>query len=124
MSELCDRLRSLRAEKRLEQSELATSLGISISALQKYETGNMVPPKHKQGMIAEFFGVSLDYLQGKSDDRGDGIEIHAHRDPNTRGMQVSDAIDIVDKLERLVKLKESGSISEEEFKLFKRKLLK
>lgn len=124
MATFADRLRSLRAEKRVEQGELADSTGIGKSTIQKYEYGSFLPKLDKQKILSDYFGVSVEYLRGETDDRGDGIEVHAHRDPSTRGMQVSDAIDIVDKLERLVKLKDAGAITEEEFKLFKKKLLK
>lgn len=124
MATLSDRLKELRSEKRLTQLEVAQEIGVSHAAYQKYEYAEISPRKDKIHKLADFFKVSVEYLRGETDDRGDGIEIHAHRDPSTRGMQVSDAIDIVDKLERLVKLKDAGAITEEEFMLFKRKLLK
>lgn len=124
MTAISDRIRSLRVEKRLEQSELAKKLDISISSLQKYESGAITPPVHKQKVIADFFGVSVEYLRGETDDRGDGFEIHAHRDSSTKGMPLTDALDIVDKLERLVKLRDAGDITEDEYLLLKKKLLK
>jgi transcriptional regulator with XRE-family HTH domain len=124
MATLADRLRSLRAEKRIEQGELAQALGIGKSTIQKYEYGAFIPKLEKQMVLANYFGVSVEYLRGETDDRGDGFEIHAHRDPSTSGMPLTGALDIVDKLERLSKLHDAGKITDEEFQSFKKKLLK
>lgn len=124
MATLADRLKSLRAEKRLEQKEVAEATGIGLSTIQKYEYGVFIPKLDKQMIIANFFKVSVEYLRGETDDRGDGFEIHAHRDPSTKGMPLTDALDIVDRLERLTKLRDSGAITDEEFAQAKRKLLK
>lgn len=124
MATFPDRLKELRKEKRLEQREIAESTGISISTIQKYEYGTIGPKQTNEKKLADFFGVSVEYLRGETDDRGDGFEIHAHRDPSTKGMQLTDALDIVDRLERLTKLRDTGAITDEEFAQAKRKLLK
>jgi len=124
MENLSDRLKKLRGEKRLKQSEVAQSVGISVAAYQKYEYGNIVPKQSNEKKLADFFGVSIEYLRGETDDRGDGFEIHAHREPGTPGISLTDALDIVDRLERLTKLRDSGAITDEEFAQAKRKLLK
>lgn len=124
MATLSERLRQLRAERRLEQVELAQAVGISKSTIQKYEYGEFIPKLDKQMLLAKFFGVSAEYLRGETDDRGDGFEIHAHRDPSSKGMPLTDALDIVDKLDRLIKMRDAGDITDEEYTLLKRKLLK
>ncbi len=124
MATLADRLRLLRAEKRIEQGELAQTLGIAKSTIQKYEYGVFIPKLDKQMILANFFGVTVEYLRGETDDRGDGFEIHAHRDPSTSGMPLTDALDIVDKLEKLSRLHDEGKITDEEYIAFKKKLLK
>lgn len=124
MATLSERLKELRSERRLTQLEVAQIIGVSHAAYQKYEYSEIIPRKDKIQKLADFFGVSVEYLKGETDDRGDGFEIHAHRDPNAHGMPLSDALDIVDRLERLTRLRDSGAITDEEFAQAKRKLLK
>jgi len=123
MSAISNRLRALRAEKRLEQKEVAEKTEIGYSSIQKYESGSMVPPKLKQEALAKFFNVSLEYLRGETDDRGDGFEIHAHRDPTVTGMDLDQALGIVDQLEKLGKMKQDGLLTEEEFVKLKKKII-
>jgi len=124
MATIAERIKLLRAEKKLEQKELAQAVKIGISTIQNYEYGKFIPKLDKQIILAKFFGVSVEYLRGETDDRGDGFEIHAHREPGTPGISLTDALDIVDRLERLTKLRDSGAITDEEFAQAKRKLLK
>jgi transcriptional regulator with XRE-family HTH domain len=42
--------------------------GISASTLSDWKSGRSVPKLDKMRLIAEFFGVSLEYLRGESDD--------------------------------------------------------
>lgn len=57
-----DRLRELRNEKKIGQAELADILGISPSAIGMYERDNRDPDDELKIKIAEYFGVSVDYL--------------------------------------------------------------
>lgn len=59
-----DRLRDLRENKNLTQTEIAEILGISISLYSRYEKqGQIIPIKHLNS-LANYFNVSLDYLLG------------------------------------------------------------
>lgn len=59
-----ERLAELRKNKGLKQEELAERLGISKSALSKYERNVSEPDDKLKVKFAEFFNVSLDYLLG------------------------------------------------------------
>ncbi len=61
------RLRSLREHMRPVRSMVITSqlIGISPSALRKYERGEREPSLSALVLIADYYGVSLDYLAGK-----------------------------------------------------------
>lgn len=61
-----DRIRKLREEKGLTQEELAKILGISRATLASWETGRREPDFETTSKIAEFFGVSIDYLLGRT----------------------------------------------------------
>lgn len=69
MASFSDRLKQLRNEKGLLQRELAEHLKLSRVAITQYENGNRVPDQEIINKIADYFGVSLDYLMGKTDIR-------------------------------------------------------
>ena len=60
--EFKDRFTMLRKDLRLTQEELATKLGFSRTAISAWEIGRNQPPYEDAIKIANFFGVSLDYL--------------------------------------------------------------
>ncbi len=64
-----ERIRQLRREMGLKQSELGQKLGISASAVGMYENDRRVPPRETLLKMCEFFGVSTDYLLGNDDSR-------------------------------------------------------
>lgn len=62
------RIRQLRDNKDLTQEELARVLGISRATLASWEVGRREPDFETASKIADFFGVSVDYLLGRTDD--------------------------------------------------------
>ena len=68
MVTLAQRLEALRTEKGLTRPALSVALGMPRNAVEKFETGRQTPTKEQQNKIAAYFGVSLAYLQGESDD--------------------------------------------------------
>ena len=67
--EVCaDRLVILRKEKGLSQRKLGAIVGISISAISSIEHGRQSNTMDLVIALADYFGVSLDYLTGRSDD--------------------------------------------------------
>ncbi len=63
------RLRLLRNEKKLKQKDMADFLGCTDRNYQKMEYGDINVPGLTLIKLADFFGVSLDYLVGRSDQR-------------------------------------------------------
>ena len=61
-------LRTLRAERKLTQCEVAFKLGITVASYSTYENFRE-PNYHILIKMADFFNVSLDYLLGRSDNR-------------------------------------------------------
>ena len=57
-------LQSLRKDKKVTQEQLAEHLGVSAQAVSKWENGNY-PDSDLLPKIADFFGVSIDYLYGR-----------------------------------------------------------
>ena len=68
MVNLSQRLSQLRSEKNISRVELAAKLGLPKMSIEKFETGRLTPTKEQQTKLAGFFGVSVEYLQGTSDD--------------------------------------------------------
>ena len=69
MSSFSLRIKELRKERKLKQRELADEFSIKLRTYQGYEYGESYPEVAKLVDIANFFGVSLDYLMGRSDVR-------------------------------------------------------
>lgn len=64
-----ERLKRLRMEKSITQKELADRLHISRSTIAGYESLGKEPDGEKLCALADFFGVSVDYLLGVTDSR-------------------------------------------------------
>ena len=64
-----NRLKELRKEKNLKQSEVAEKIELGRSTYANYEQGKRFPGKENLIALADFFEVSIDYLLGKSDNR-------------------------------------------------------
>jgi len=61
------RLAEERARIGLSREELARRVGVSYSAIAKYETGERTPPPDVLMRLAEILRVSIDYLLGRTD---------------------------------------------------------
>lgn len=59
-------LRELREDKDMKQADIAALLGTSQQYYSKYETGKHAMPVHYLVILADFYGVSLDYLLGRT----------------------------------------------------------
>ena len=59
-----NRIKELRAKKGIKQIDLAKVLSVSQAALSGYETGKYEADLETYKRIAEYFGVSVDYLLG------------------------------------------------------------
>lgn len=60
-------LRKLRKERRLTQSELQAAVGVDRTLISKYETGERVPPVDVLVALADYYGVSVDYILRRTD---------------------------------------------------------
>ena len=60
-------LKELRLEKNLTQIELAKQLDVGKATISEWENNIYEPNLSKLKIIAQFFGVSIDYLAGLED---------------------------------------------------------
>ena len=61
------RLRDLREDRDLTQKEIAAILNVSQNTYSQYETGKITLTAEVLLTLSEFYGVSTDYLLGKTD---------------------------------------------------------
>jgi transcriptional regulator with XRE-family HTH domain len=59
------KIRELRKGKQMTQTELGEVLGVQQPAIRKYEYGEVDIPISKLQALADFFGVSVNYLLGE-----------------------------------------------------------
>lgn len=57
-------LKDLRKTKKLTQKQLAAQIGLTTTAVSKYELNESVTPLDVLRILASVFGVSIDYLAG------------------------------------------------------------
>lgn len=67
MSVFANRLRELRQNRNIMSKTMAETLNITPRNYQRYEKGEVAPPTSKTTFLADYFGVSLDYLIGRTD---------------------------------------------------------
>lgn len=67
MNKLPERLKELREEKAMSQSQLATELKVGQSTIARWESGKRIPNIDDAIKIAQYFGVATDYLFGLED---------------------------------------------------------
>ena len=63
------RLRDLREDHDLTQTEIAKMLGMSQTGYSKYETGENDIPTDVLIKLAKFYNTSIDYLLGQTDSK-------------------------------------------------------
>ena len=65
---MAERLKTLRIEKNIGQNLLAKELQISNASISYWENGKQEPSAQAIFKLADYFGVSADYLLGLTDD--------------------------------------------------------
>lgn len=70
-----NQLRNLRLQNKMSQKELAERLGVSQQMVTKYEAGKATPSPYAITKLAAIFGVSADFLLGRT------TEVYTNRNP-------------------------------------------
>ncbi len=65
MDSIAENIKYLRAEKNLSQAALAKAIGVSQKAVDYWERGVNEPKASYIVLLADFFGVSADFLLGR-----------------------------------------------------------
>lgn len=90
-------LATLRKEKGLAQKELALMLNLSIGTISNYENDVHSPDLNTLCILADFYGVTTDYLLGRTSFRLDP-EILNH--PVTETYTILDIVDTIISCEK------------------------
>jgi transcriptional regulator with XRE-family HTH domain len=67
--EFYERMRELRKERKETQAQVAAATGMTDRQYQRFEAGRQKPGFDNFVALADHFGVSLDYLAGRSERR-------------------------------------------------------
>ncbi len=62
------RIRDLREDKDMNQTQIAKMLGMSQTGYSKYETGENDIPTFILIQLSRFYQTSIDYMLGETDD--------------------------------------------------------
>ena len=63
---LANNIKELRKNRKLNQVELAKQLNVSQQTVGAWETGRAIPGSDTLDMLANYFGVTTDYLLGRN----------------------------------------------------------
>ncbi|MEA4932295.1 MAG: XRE family transcriptional regulator [Lawsonibacter sp.] len=89
-------LKSLRAEKKWTQQDVATKLGIDRTTYAKYESGASEPNFEMLGKLTKIFGIPTDYLLGRSSGSNSGGRLVPILGDVAAGIPIEAIQDIVD----------------------------
>jgi transcriptional regulator with XRE-family HTH domain len=67
-------IKKLRLERKLTQKDVANALKCGYTIIGDYERGNRKPSHEKLIELADFFGVSIDYLTTGKENTSDELE--------------------------------------------------
>jgi len=101
-----NRIKELRKEKNMTQSDLAKLLNVSYRSVGFYENEKRDPDTHTLKILADLFDVSIDYLLGITDTRKvkeEEIYNNAFHSISTDGLSKEDVDMIKIMIERLRK---------------------
>ena len=88
MVTIAQRIEALRTEKGISRPALAAAVKLPRMSIEKFETGRQTPSQEQQKMLAAYFGVSVSYLKGESDD--DDLEVGESTNDSMDGEDFSD----------------------------------
>lgn len=80
------RIRDLRKANSYTQENLALRLNISPKTIGSWEREERMPPADKLSTLADLFGVTVDYLLGRTNDKHEEVLAAAHLDKGLKDM--------------------------------------
>ena len=68
MANFSERIKELRRQRKMTQTALGEIIHVGPDSIYIYEKGKAYPEVRNLIILADFFGVSTDYLLGRTDD--------------------------------------------------------
>lgn len=88
-----DIIRKLREEEKLTQGYIAKRLGVVQQTYSNYERGNTEVPLEHLSKLADYYGVSIDYMVGRTSFRKPATELNEEYSRNkTTGTVLSEML--------------------------------
>lgn len=107
-----EKLKELRKEKKISQSELASNLGRSQASYCDWEKNNTEPDIKTIIQLADFFGCSIDYLVDREDE--DGTIVISGNQLSKDEKQLIDKLRALPDIKKKIAYKYIDFLSEEE----------
>lgn len=109
-----EQLQTLRKQKGLTQGEISDIIGVKLSTYQKYERDVIFPPYDTLIRIADFYGVTTDYLLGREPaaDPLQGLDITVDRVDNDNFIEAYEKLPECVKqvfIDTMLKLSQAGA---------------
>ena len=89
------RLMACRKQKGISKVQVAKDLDIATSSMTYYEQGKSLPSIDKLYAIAEYFGVSMDYLCGRVDKNTQAIQTELDVAETVLALSQFDGVDLI-----------------------------
>ncbi|MFA9354537.1 helix-turn-helix domain-containing protein [Pediococcus pentosaceus] len=105
------RLKELRKQRHISQRDLADKLQVAQQTIGGWETGRTEPNNELLSKVADFFGVTVDYLLGRTDDRHEEVLAAAHLNKDLKDMtpeQRQAVYDFIEFQKRRIDREEDG----------------
>ena len=90
-------LTSLREERGIYQKDLAAILKVSVGTVSNYENNIHFPDQEALLQLADYFGVTVDYLLGRTSYR---YSLDTLNEEYAPGMTVAELVDIIQHFSR------------------------
>lgn len=90
-------LTSLREQRGIYQKELAAILKVSVGTVSNYENNIHFPDQEALLQLADYFGVTVDYLLGRTSYR---YSLDTLNEEYAPGMTVAELVDIIQHFSR------------------------
>lgn len=97
------RLKELREEKGLNRRECADAVGLKYTTYLNYEKEDREPDSETLILLANFFGVSVDYLIGRTENREKTAPVPDELDELREAMRDNDELKILFRLAKNAK---------------------
>lgn len=101
-----NRVKMLRTKKGLDQEDVAKAISVSRSTIAMIENNKRRGTQKNIKRLAEFFGVSVDYLEGRENQEDYILDFLLNLDITKDGKIQKDAIpDLLNEVEQYIKKK-------------------